>query len=467
MNKASKLFYNLRIFKTDIILVTAPAWDISQPPVGAAYLCGFLKSKHFRVKCLDFNIELYQLLKDKELWDLNNPDLFIDKQKFNDFSKGLDSFIDRCVQNILFFNPGVVGFSLYMSTLNFSSLLAERIKQLNSKILIVGGGPECKRLGEDYLKESPFDIFILGEAEHSLANLMNCVKKKLSLRRVPGVLIKENGDVFFSGKEQKIEDVSSLPFPDYSNFDIEKYTQCILPISMSRGCINSCTFCADTYIWGAYRFRKAESVFFEMKRMLKNYKHNKFVFVDSTFNGNIGEVEKLCDLIITAKMNITWSAKVIPRKEMTFDLLKKMRLAGCDYLAYGVESGSQRVLDNMKKRVDLEDVKRVIKDTYLAGINACCFLIVGYPTETENDFKKTLNFIKENHKYVHSFNQVTGCHIESNSFLGKNMAKYDVVFKEDGWHSPNSTPVIRKRRLERVKRLLQKCYPKIDVQVQP
>jgi len=406
------------------------------------------------------------LLKNKELWDLNNPDLFMEKQQFQKFFKDKNSFINDCVKQITLLNPRTVGFSLYMSTIHFSSLLAEKIKKINPDITIIGGGPECKRLGGNFLQDTFFDIFILGEAEHSLAKVLRRIKRKKSLRDVSGLLIKKGNEVFFTRKDSKLKDLTTLPLPDYSDFDIDKYTECVLPISMSRGCINSCTFCADTYIWGAYRFRKAESVVSEIKRMLKNYDHHKFVFIDSTLNGDIKEFEKLCDLIIKEKLDIKWSAKMIPRKEMTLELLRKIKKSGCEYIAYGVESGSQKVVDEMRKRTDLEDVKRVLKDTYSCCINTCCFLIIGYPTETEEDFQKTLEFIRKNHKYVHMFNQVTGCHIENNSYLGKNLDKYSIVFKKDGWYSPNSTPEIRKNRLSRVKKVLQECYPELEIKVQ-
>jgi hypothetical protein len=188
--------------------------------------------------------------------------------------------------------------------------------------------------------------------------------------------------------------------------------------------------------------------------------------MDSTFNGDVERVERICDLIIASRLDIQWTAKATLNNKMDFEILKKMQRSGCTDLSYGVESASPSVLKDMRKNIDLEDAKKIIMDTCKAGIRANCFFIIGYPTETEEDFHLTLNFIKENAEFIFRFDQITGCHIEEDSYLGLNLDKYGIVFKEDGWHSKDSTPQIRLDRLRRFRELARQLHKHYQCEVQ-
>jgi tRNA A37 methylthiotransferase MiaB len=219
-------------------------------------------------------------------------------------------------------------------------------------------------------------------------------------------------------------------------------------------------------LWKQYRYQSAEKVFEEIYFLAKEYKSSNFEIVDSTFNGNMDRIDKLCECIIRSKLTISWSAKATFRKEMSFSLLQKMRKAGCMDLSYGVESGSPRVLHDMRKNIDLTQIKRIIKDTWKSGIRVNCFFLIGYPIETEDDFKLTLDFVKENAHYICRFDQITGCHIEEDSYLGRHSDDYKIVFKSDGWYSPHSSPQIRGERLQRFKELACRLHRNYDVEVQ-
>ena len=188
--------------------------------------------------------------------------------------------------------------------------------------------------------------------------------------------------------------------------------------------------------------------------------------MDSIFNGDVQRVEKICDLIMKSGLNIQWSAKATLRKEMSYALLRKMKEAGCCSLGYGLESGSPRVLRDMRKNIDLEEAKRIIRDMHKVGIQANCFFIIGYPTETEEDFQLTLNFVKENVGFIHHFEQVTGCHIEEDSYLGLNLDRYGIVLKQDGWYSKESTPQIRRQRYDKFRELARKLHKHYKCEVQ-
>lgn len=463
----------------DLALVMCPGWGAVQPPVGISYLKSFLAKHGIGVKCFDFSLKLYKAFPEKKYWDLNYPGHFIIPEMFErDILPFLEPFIDACAQEILSYNPKAVGFSLFMSSINTSRLLAERLKKLKPELVIVGGGAETtrvKRVIVDGIKNlapvnkeilSAFDILIDGEGEMALAEVISLYKQGRDFHHVDGAYYASDSRIIVNRPRKLIEDLDVLDPPDFYDFELGDYTRRALPIVTSRGCRNRCTFCADSPLWKIYRHRSAEKVVEEIIFLIESYGINQFEIVDSTFNGDIQRVEEICDLIIRSKLDIQWSAKATLSEGMSYALLCKMKQAGCLSLAYGVESGSPRILRDMRKYTDLETAKKIIRATHTAGIQPNCFFIIGYPTETEEDFQRTLNFIEENAKFIHRFDQVTGCHIEEDSYLGLNLDNYGIVLKEDGWYSRDSTPQIRNERLERFRELARRLHSYYQCEVQ-
>lgn len=461
----------------DLVLIMCPGWGIDQPPLGIGYLKGFLKESGRNVRCFDLSLDLYKSFPEKKYWDLNYPEYFIDPKLFERcILPFLAPFINKWTKQILSQKPRAVGFSLFMSSINVSLILARQLKKIKPGLVIIGGGPEATRLrrvlvdgirgfaslNKEVITSNVFDILVDGEGEESLLEILLLIEREHDFHSVKGTLYIKDGKIITNGKRDLLGNLDVLPPPDFSDFRLGNY----LPLVTSRGCINRCTFCADSPLWKVYRYRSPEKVLEEIKFLAEKYKRNRFEIVDSTFNGDIQRVDKICDLIIQSKLDIQWSAKATLRKEMNFELLNKMKKAGCAGLGYGVESGSPAVLRDMRKNIDLAEAKRIIRDTCRAGINISCFFIIGYPTESEEDFQLTLDFIRENAEFIYCFDQITGCHIEEDSYLGLNLEKYGIIFKEDGWYSQYSTPQIRKERLERFRDVARELHKHYQCEVQ-
>lgn len=463
----------------DLALVMCPGWGVIQPPVGISYLKSFLGEHGRKVKCFDLSLELYKVFPEKKYWDLNYPEHFILPQLFQrDILPCLRPYITVWAEEILRFNPKVVGFSVFMSSVNTSLLLAKELKKIRPDLLIVAGGAEVTRtkmvmvdkirgftpINNDIF--SAFDILVDGEGEEALLEILDSLEKGKDIRGVEGICYLDDAKVVVSNTRKLISDLDTLPPPDFSDFTLKDYTRKELPFATSRGCVNRCTFCADSPLWKVYRCQSPGKVTKQIESLVADYARNQFEIVDSIFNGDIRRVREICDLIIKSKIDVRWSAKVTLNQAMDLTLLEKMRSAGCLSLAYGVESGSPRILKDMRKNIDPDTAKRVIRDTHQAGIQANCFFIIGYPTETAEDFQMTLDFIEQNARFIHRFDQVTGCHIEENSYLGLNLDKYGIVFKEDGWHSRESTPQIRRQRYDKFKSLARKLHKHYKCEVQ-
>lgn len=324
----------------DLALIMCPGWGAIQPPVGISYLKSFLQQNNISVKCFDLSVELYKVFPEKKYWDLNYTDHFTTSSLFNkDVLPFLTPFIDIWAERILSYNPKFVGFSLFKSSANTSLLLAERLKKIKPDIVIFGGGAEVtrfKRIMVGGIKEWPFinrdilasfDILIDGEGEMSLLEAFSLFKQGMDFRNIDGAVYKRGGRLVANSPRELIRDLDVLFPPDFSDFRLEDYTREALPIVTSRGCVNRCTFCADSPLWKSYRQRSDEKVVEEIGFLIKKYRKKQFEITDSTFNGDVRRIDRFCDLIIESGLSIMWSAKVGLRKEMTYGLLQKMRLA--------------------------------------------------------------------------------------------------------------------------------------------
>jgi hypothetical protein len=160
---------------------------------------------------------------------------------------------------------------------------------------------------------------------------------------------------------------------------------------------------------------------------------DSFIFYDPLLNGNIRVLSRFCDLINDAVSQgvirqVKWSGEAIIRPEMTIELLKKMKRAGCCDLSYGMESGSQSVVESMGKRFKISDAETVIRATHDAGIGVTLNFMVGFPTETEEFFQETLDFIKRNREYIDwVMPSESFCYIDKGTYLYEHAEEFGVL----------------------------------------
>lgn len=415
----------------DIVLVMIPPWEPKRPPLGLAYISEFLRSKSFKLKLLDFNIELYRTVSlDKRLfWEISN----INSMHPNKItSKMFDCFrdeIDALVNQIISLECDLVGFSVNIASIGLAGKIATLIKKKKKDKRIIFGGTgcfweydRCLIFPEDFWA---IDAFVIGEGEETLEKILNNYKSSKRFDEVKGVIFRKEdflkpADPFYT------RDIDNLPFPTFSDFNLDLYTTRQIPMLISRGCIGRCSFCIDHLMCGAYRYRSPEKILEEIKYHININKIKGFAFNDLICNGNLKQLERFCDLIIDAQINIIWGSYAMVRKKMSFEFLKKMHKAGCIFLCYGLESGSDRTLKRMNKFYTSEDAERVIRATYEAGIQTAINIIVGFPGETEEDFKQTISFIKRNKEYIYEITNVSSFVIMPASRVGRNTQDYGI-----------------------------------------
>ena len=416
--------------KHKILLAICPCWGVENPPLGLAALAAYLQQRGVEAQVLDLNIELYHkaLGQRRELWKMSKSHLWWDHFSFSTQIKPLlEEEIDWCVEEILKRNIDTIGFSVYAPNRAFTVEVTQRIKRLApQKKIIVGGRGIYDVFERLVFPESSVDLFIVGEAEDSLYQLL------CGNINAPGVVKDRNKEI----SPCYLQTLKDFPLISYEKFPLDRYQDPSIALLMNRGCIFQCAYCNDWRYIGRLRSRGAKDIYKEIEYHVNTNKIKKFTFNDQAINVNVGELNALCELLIDAPFKIEWIALAIPWKLLRYDLLLKMRRAGCITLNYGIESGSDRVLRLMNKRLKVEEVEEVLANTRKAGINTQVNFIVGFPGETEEDFAQTKEFIARNRGNICGITNLNACNVTLNSDLFVHSETYGIKF---GPHYPHQS----------------------------
>jgi len=334
----------------------------ANPPLGLCYLGAVLKQHNILVDIIDANA--FNL----------TPEQVAEKAKDYD----------------------IVGVSLLSPGYSFGVKLASLLPK---KVLKVAGNAHATGFCDDTLKDG-FDVVALGEGEMSTLDL--ALGK--SLEEIKGIAYMSKGQIHKNPPRELI-DPNTLPFParemlvnngmddPYLSFMTERTP--FAPIFTSRGCPFNCYYCNKLVFGRGWRPRSAENVFAEIQELVTKYKIKEIDIADDAFNFNLDRAKKICDMIIENKFKfIIRCTNGLRADFVDEEFLDKMKKAGCNYIAYGVESGNQEVLDKIPKQETLEKIERAFKLTKKAGIKTTAFIIFGLEGDNEKTMQDTINFTK-------------------------------------------------------------------------
>ena len=394
--------------KSQILLTICPFGSLDTPPLGIATLASVIRSKGFFPGVLDLNAETFHNAPEnaRSLWNGQNMLELIDAYRFGRLAEKIEPMIDYCCKRILKSSAPIVGFSLFGPNVRFSNEVAQRIKRMDSDRKILMGGPSCRIPGERrWIDIGVTDAFVAGEAEEVMSKLLTTWP---NLPSIPftGIHFGKDRNHDAPIVPAVIGDLNTVPFPDFSFFNLNDYCRRdlhgtpLIPIAGSRGCIMRCAFCNEHHYSKPYRTRRPEHIIQEMQHQVKEYGCNSFLFTDLLLNGNLNVLERLADLIVQTGFKCRWTGQAIARGDMTEDLFSKLRRAGLEMVTYGVESGSNQLLKLMNKNVQLLNPQQTIRRTHLSGIRTGINIMVGFPGETEEMFQETLSFLKINQRYI-------------------------------------------------------------------
>lgn len=350
------------------------AWQ----PLDLAISAAMLEKKGFTVKILDINA------------------LKIPISKAVNQSKGFDKIFITSASLDRWQCPHIDISSFFLTV--------EEFKKAFPKSEVYVFGPHCTMRSKEILEETKADALIIGEPELAIVDL--CEKNDLS--KIKGIVFKKNGKIVFTEKRE-LADISKFPVPAFHLLPMKKYSYEILGdnfciIEASRGCPFQCIFCAKGIMYGnTYRTKPIELIEKELDLLVNDFGVKNIYFMDLEFTVNKKHVENICDLIIRKNYKINWTCQT-RIDAIDENLLKKMKEAGCKSIHFGVESGSDRILEVTKKKITKDKIRKGIELTKKVGIETICFMMIGLPEETEEEMKQTIEFAKElNPDYV-SFN---------------------------------------------------------------
>ena len=273
---------------------------------------------------------------------------------------------------------------------NINNICSE-LKKHNIKTIMIG---KTVTYNPKIINEIGFDIGIIGETENAIKDILNKgISSKKELSKISGIVFKNDNEVIINEPNKEKYDLDKLPIPNRDLADLKDYID-IRSILTSRGCINQCNFCPTYNYWGSWRGKGAENVVKEIEYLIQKYNTKKIIFLDDNATVNKKRMQEISNTIIEKKLNVKLGclASINTYDKETFELMYK---AGFRWLHFGIESGSQKVLENNNKNFKVEYAKKVIKEVKQIGFRVRTSFIFDLPTTIREDMEKTIQFILE------------------------------------------------------------------------
>ena len=315
-------------------------------------------------------------------------------------------FHDAVGRGIREARPQVVLFDVYFENLNALGPMADTARRSAPGALLLAGGRHPTSAPEETLEFFPsLDGVVIGEPENVMLSLAGGARPA----DIPALMTRAGKKYICPAREFPVNELDDLPFPAWDLFDMDFYarrTSRLIPcipfktatIETSRGCAGACTFCTEGRLNSrSIRHHSAGYIQSVLEKLCRDYGITAAYFCDEFFLANIERVRPLCEEFVQAGLHrrIQWSIQTRV-DSVTPEILADLRRAGCIQIEYGIESGSQKLLDAMAKGTTVEQNAAAIRMSHEAGIRPVANLIIGLPGETEDDIDKTDKFLAAN-----------------------------------------------------------------------
>ncbi len=450
-----------------------PIWSVKLAPLGLAYVSSALRQRGHDVTVEDYNLYVYKKLypekapEDGYWFELGNRRMEYVDDMVDRMVALLGPFVKEVAKKIAAEKYDIIGISLFSSCMKFTEMVLRIYRLICPDTVIVIGGPSSTRIDADFfIRHRLADYVVYGEGEKTMCDLVEKIQKGEDPRTLPSIkYLGDDGEIVVTKRKQPMTP-DEFVLPDFSDFNINDYTYQALPIMMSRGCVAACAFCNETHYWHRFRMGLVENVARELEEGTKKYAHNYIHICDSLMNGNHDLLELLVQFVLEKKMKINWGGNARFDKRLNYELLSKMKDAGCNFITFGLESASEKVLKVMGKRITMDVVGECLDNCEKLGINVCVNILVGFPGEEEEDFLMTVDYLKKRKHQIYLVNTGIEMEIAENSGVARQPTKYDIlvddqgeIVKHDGsWTTSDysNTKEIRRDRLRRLRLALRR-----------
>lgn len=339
------------------------------PPLGLLYIARILEKDGNLVTILDFSAEFFK------------------EDKLKKAVKKAD----------------VVALTILSFSIENSIEIIKQIKKIKPQIIVIIGGPHCTLFPREALEETGANISVQGDGELVIREIKKGIEGKIDFSEIPGIYYKENNKIKRGSELKLIKDLNSIPFPARDlvkkyNYGREYYPKIkkgeFTSIITSRGCPFSCKFCSRNSVsMKKYRARSTKNIIEELGEIYK--KGYKYVAIeDDSFLSNKKQAHGLFDVIIKEQIDMKFIITAVRVDAADEELFEKMKRAGVTHIQFGLESGNQDVLDYYSKKTTIDTIKYAVNLSNKMGFFTIGSFILGAPIETEENFRKTINFAK-------------------------------------------------------------------------
>lgn len=450
-----------------VVIATVPWTDTTSPLLAPAVLKSSLADHGIAAVALDLNAEIINWLKTQDRSDDILKFMLTEKVAPGCKSKIIE-MLDMMADRILQYEPRWVALSLltYLSQITTRWLIF-RLRQKSKNIKIVIGGPGASSslksidgYASTLKRDGLIDYYIIGDGEESLPNLIKGESD------YPGI---------DSLSWKQLPTLDNRSHPDFDDYDWNLYDKRWISIVGSRGCVRECTFCDIHEHWNRFQWRTGQDIFREIQYQKERHGFNVFKFADSLVNGNQKEYLSLISLM--AEYNrcrspddrIYWTGSFIirPSEQMKEEVWRLTAESGALILSVGIESFVEHIRYHIKKKFSNDDIDFALQMAKKYNIKLILLTIIGYVTETDDDFQKQLDWVTQNQQYagdpVHSIEIGSGLGILEGTWLHRNHKDLNVTLSENNiphdWTRDDigSTPMKRMEWHRRMRKHLEEC----------
>jgi anaerobic magnesium-protoporphyrin IX monomethyl ester cyclase len=417
---------------TTLVLVLCPEWAPQFPPFNLARLSGVAKSAGYETHIIDINVRAYNQYQQDwlpnnklpfRLWDPSASWHWTGETYMKDIHPILEQLLLEAIDEILDLAPDAVGFSVYYISEEPTKWMCRELKKRAPHIKILVGGSNVQKSWFEI--HSYYDYVVNGEGEQVLLQILDWLEEG----------VEHDEPQYLTQPEDQRININGLPMPDYESIDFSQYE---IPngvnSEISRGCTAKCTFCEETHFW-KYRQRSAVDLITEVEWLYYNKGTDVIWFIDSLVNGNLKELRAFCLAVKAKNLKINWTGYARCDGRMDLEYFKDLKAGGCIMLNYGIESGSQHVLDDMAKGVTIAEMEQNFKDGKEVGIWAATNWIVGFPTESIQDFADSITFLwRVRNLNINNVGAGVGYGMGQETIVGQNPHKFNISYQKYQGH---------------------------------
>ena len=353
-----------------VVLINPPQFTgYSQPPMGLGLLAAILERKGYQVVVVDANA---LTLKPEDI---------------------IPYVADA----------NIVGLTAMTPTINATISIAHHLKQANPDLTIILGGAHATLLPEETLGTAPeIDTIVRGEGEETIIELLQALEYKQPLDNISGISYRRDGKVISTPARSTNVDLDSLPFLAYHLLPWRRYKPHpphgrALPfaaIITSRGCPYKCSYCSKPIFGNKFRGQSPGRVIEELAYYKERFGIKEIAFYDDVFTLNKKRAYAIADEIIKRELKIHWTCETRVNL-VDKELLRHMKQAGCYSIAYGIESGSQEILNSLDKDISLEQAEEAVRLSQEVGLQTIGYFMIGSPGESPQTIRQTIQFAKK------------------------------------------------------------------------